>query len=119
MLSAPPARTSRLATVLSLAMLSACATSDFASSEPLRPARGAPDRFLVGSMTGTETREPVPGKGCGSPMVDPRDGTRLTLVRSGEGQGDYEVPHGRFGVGRKELLRLDCSTGAVIGIVTP
>ena len=58
---------------------------------------------------------------CRSVMVDPRDQTRLRLVRSAPlgnlHRGDYEVPRGRYGVGQNELLRLDCETGQVIGIV--
>ena len=56
--------------------------------------------------------------GCLNPMVDPRDGTRLTLVNSQEGRiGDYGVPAGRYGVGGKELLRIQCGTGRAIGII--
>lgn len=39
------------------------------------------------------------------------------MVRSGEGGiGDYQVPQGRYGVGAREVLRLDCNTGRVLGI---
>lgn len=57
------------------------------------------------------------GRACNNPMLDPRDQTRLTLVRSAGGQGDYEVPQGRYGVGSGELLRLECGSGRVIGVV--
>jgi hypothetical protein len=50
-------------------------------------------------------------------MIDPRDHTRLTLIRSAGGVGDYEAPPGRYGVQEGELLRLECATGRVIGIV--
>lgn len=50
-------------------------------------------------------------------MVDPRTGERLRRVRSSEDRADYEVPEGRCGVGEQELLRLECHTGRVIGIV--
>jgi hypothetical protein len=39
------------------------------------------------------------------------------MVRAASGIGDYEVPEGRYGVGPGEVLRLDCSTGRVLGIV--
>jgi hypothetical protein len=77
----------------------------------------APDHFIVGAIGSADAREPRAGEGCRNPMVDPRDGTALTLVRSDKGMGDYEVPEGRYGVGAKQLLRLDCATGRVVGIV--
>lgn len=60
----------------------------------------------------------APGPGCRSPLTDPRDGTTLRLARSTSNRGDYEVPEGRYGVRAGELLRVDCETGEVIGIVT-
>lgn len=82
-----------------------------------RTPAGVPDHFMVGTHTDAMMTEPAPGEGCRNPMVDPRDGTRLRLVRAAEGQGDYEVPPGRYGVGPRELLRLACSTGQAVGIV--
>jgi hypothetical protein len=76
-----------------------------------------PDHFLIGSTSGTEMTEPGAGEGCRSPMVDPRDGTKLKLARSYEGQGDYEVPDGKYGVGKGDLLRVECATGRAVGIV--
>lgn len=59
----------------------------------------------------------IVGQGCRSQVVDPRDGTRLRMVRvGGDGLGDYDAPEGRYGVGPKEVLRLDCNTGRVLGI---
>ncbi len=57
------------------------------------------------------------GESCKSPMIDPRSGISLTMVRSSEGHADYEVPNMNYGVERGELLRLNCATGEVIGIV--
>ncbi len=52
-----------------------------------------------------------------NPMSDPRDGTKVILVRSTPEYGDYQVPHGRYGVAKGELLRLEPGTGRVLGIV--
>lgn len=108
-----------LSTALLLAaLLTGCATSNLGENTPLRPVQNAPDRFLVGSFGGTSLEEPTPGTGCRNPMVDPRDGTELQLVRSSEELGDYEVSQGRYGVGAGELIRLDCGTGDALGIVS-
>ena len=81
-------------------------------------ARGLPDHFLVGAHTDPGFRqEPRAGEGCRNPLVDPQDGTRLTLVRSSGGRGDYSVAAGRYNVGRRELLRVECATGRPVGIV--
>ena len=103
-----------------LVAATACSTrrraQDIASS--LRPSENPPDHFVVGSPEGDETSEPgaSPARDCRSPMVDPRDGTKLQLVWSSGGQGEYEVLAGRYGVGSGEVLRLDCATGRVLGI---
>ena len=56
---------------------------------------------------------------CSSPLTDPRDGTSIRMVAAfgGEGVGDYEVPAGKYGVEKNELLRINCQTGEVLGIV--
>lgn len=72
------------------------------------PARfDAPQGVTLGSNT------------CASPLTDPRDGTKITMHSSfgNEGVGDYVVPVGRYGVGDGELLRINCRTGEVLGIV--
>lgn len=94
-----------------------CATSDFSADRILRAATDTPDRFLVGSLTSEALTEPMPATGCRSPMVDPRDGTRLILKRSAADRGDYVVPAGRYGIAVGELLRLDCATGRPLGVV--
>ena len=86
------------------------------SSGPLRVPAGTPEHFLVGEIDGTKTSPPAAGAGCKSPMVDPRNGLKLTLVRSSEGQGDYDVPSGKYGVSADEVLRIDCATGRAVGI---
>ncbi|WP_157893301.1 hypothetical protein [Salegentibacter sediminis] len=54
---------------------------------------------------------------CKSPMIDPRDGTEVRFIRSEGGVGDYEVPEGKYGINRNELLRLYCENGEVAGVV--
>ncbi len=82
-----------------------------------RAASDVPARFEVG---GTPPTSGAP-EACRNPLVDPRNGTHLRLVRSapvrGELVGDYEVPPGSYGVGEGERLRVACGTGRAIGIV--
>ena len=113
-----------LATAL-LLVLSGCAVSSgstYPADAPARAASGTPDHFMVGTLEpGGALGEPRESGACRNPMVDPRDGTRLTLVQSQRGEagqvGDYRVPDGRYGVGAGELLRLDCGSGRAIGVV--
>jgi len=100
-----------------LVALAGCASTGDSFGNADRAATDLPDHFLVGTFMGPETTEPSTGEGCRNPMVDPRDDTRLMLKRSSGGRGDYAVPDGRYGVAEDELLRLDCASGAPIGIV--
>jgi hypothetical protein len=81
------------------------------SNLPTREATDCPDSFVAEGQSGAAT------EGAFSPMLDPRDGTELLLVRSDRGWGDYAVPAGRYGVRKGELLRLSAPGGQVIGIV--
>jgi hypothetical protein len=96
-----------------LCVAGACATGgSFPDDASARAATDVPDAFTVPPL--------APGMGdatCRSPVADPRDGARLHLMRSTDGRGDYQVPEGRYGVGARELLRIDCATGRVVGIV--
>ena len=56
------------------------------------------------------------GGGCLSPLVA-ESGIQAVLARSRSGWGDYRVPEGVFGVARGELIRLECNTGEVVGVV--
>lgn len=104
-----------------LPMLGACAVSQPWELTP-RPARDLPEQFVIDTSV-----IPVPlspEAGCVTRLLDPRDSTRLTLVRSTrqtaspEFLGDYSVdPAGRYGVGAEFLLRVDCMTGRGMGIV--
>ncbi|HVR43249.1 MAG TPA: hypothetical protein VMS56_07345 [Thermoanaerobaculia bacterium] len=100
---------------VSAALLAACVSSAFPPDEEARRASGTPAAFEI--PTGEGLRPARPSDACRSPMVDPRDRTELELIRSQAGRGDYRVPGGRYGVGAGELLRIDCATGAPIGIV--
>lgn len=99
-------------------VLWACAARP--ASAPSTPAN-LPDHFLAGTAAPNSTRtgtvEPESGQDCRNPMVDPRDGARLGLGRSAAGNGDYEVPKGGYGLRDDELLRRDCGSGRVVGVV--
>ncbi len=97
--------------------LSGC-TAHRPASPPRMPV-DAPDHFLIVLLdaSGTETTsEPLGTPACRSPLQDP-DGSRLTLERSRGGEGDYVVDEGRYGVGARELLRVQCATGKPLAIV--
>jgi hypothetical protein len=84
---------------------------------PTRAAIDAPSRFVLDAAAPEEGMTAIPGQGCRSPLFDPRDGARIQLIRSAADRGDYEPPSGRYGVSARELLRLRCSTGEVLGVV--
>ena len=58
------------------------------------------------------------GSGCLNPLVDAATGTRITLLRSGSGIGDYQAPSGAFGIPDGKVIRIDCNTGQVTGLVS-
>ena len=100
------------AALLALILSGACAPT----SQAIKPAMDAPTHFLVRAPDGKSV-EPTPGEACRNPMIDPRDGAYLILIRSAHGHGDYQVPVARYGVRKGELLRIECGTGLVVGIV--
>ena len=87
-------------------------------------AKDLPDHFMV-AVSGLAQREEPKEGGCRNPMVDPRDGTELNLMRSKDGIGDYQVLGeqyslgSRYGVDSRHYLRVDCATGRALGIVEP
>jgi hypothetical protein len=100
-------------------LVAGCGTSRPWALTP-RPAEGLPEQFVpVGAPAGAAR--------CMVHLKDPRDDTRLDLIRSaavtdGAGSpsqlGDYAVlSAGRYGVGPNELLRVDCDSGRAIGVV--
>ncbi|MCP9200625.1 hypothetical protein MKO06_11945 [Gramella sp. GC03-9] len=92
-------------------IINSCATTSF-KTKIVRPAERTPAAFI------TTEGMVLDGTSCKSPLRDPRDGTEIILVESIKGLGDYQVPKGRYGVSVDELLRVNCETGEVVGIVT-
>ena len=88
-------------------------------------AKDLPDHFMVVVSGLSQREEPKVGEGCRNPMVDPRNGTVLNLMRSKDGAGDYQVLgvqyelESRYGVDSRHYLRVDCATGKGLGIVEP
>jgi hypothetical protein len=101
-------------------LLAACgqSSSGFPSPTPLSAGTDLPAQFEpppgFARLSLTDT---LPGNACLSPMHDPRNNTEIRMVRAANGQADYKVPDGRYGVGAHQLLRLDCNTGRPLGIV--
>lgn len=105
----------RFGVVVLVVFTAACATTtDDWTARAATPARDAPAQFVTADGS-------LPENACRSPLTDPRDDTRIRLIRSGGATagevGDYEVPGGRYGVGAGQLLRIDCSTGRPLGVV--
>jgi hypothetical protein len=103
-----------------LAALTACASSSggFPEYAVVRTGTDLPERFDPPAGFGRiQPGDTTPGSACLSPMRDPRDGTELRMTRAANNRADYTVPPGRYGVGAKEQLRLDCNTGQPLGIV--
>lgn len=106
--------TSAMVALCALLLLSCGTTTSTRSMTQVeRQAIDVPDRF--------EAADGVirTSNACVSPLIDPRDDTTIKLYTSfGEREvGDYSVPQGRYGVEENELLRINCRTGEVIGIV--
>ena len=95
-------------------LLVGCAHTQADTDSELRSASDTPPAFV------TEDGVP-PVQTCNTTIIDPRDQTRLRLIRSaiigGAYRGDYDAPDGKYGVRRDELLRVDCATGETVGIV--
>lgn len=107
--------------ILVSALLTGCGgnSSGFPSAAtPLPAGEDLPGQFEpptgFARLNPTDT---IPGNACLSPMVDPRNGTKLTMQRAANGMADYSVPDGKYGVKPNQLLRLDCNTGKPLGIV--
>ena len=93
-------------------------SGSFPADASARPASEAPIRFEPADRSARLVPvDTIAGSGCLNPMIDPRDNTPVRLVRAISPRGDYAVPAGRYGARTGELLRLDCNTGGVIGLV--
>jgi hypothetical protein len=111
---------------LAFLVVAGCASSgrDPIAEPVVAEARDLPDHFMVAASGVAKKTEPKPGEGCRNPMVDPRDGTSLNLLRSKGDTGDYQVMSrefeltSRYGVDSQHLLRVDCGTGKALGIVS-
>jgi len=101
----------------SLLLAVACSSGVGTMTAVIRPAEAAPARFEPELSELRVPGDTIAGRGCLSPMLDPRDGTVITFLRSRIDVGDYDVPSGRYGVGPGELIRIECNTGRVVGIV--
>ncbi|MGZ5380367.1 MAG: hypothetical protein ACXWFQ_00755 [Thermoanaerobaculia bacterium] len=109
---------------VALVALAGCASSRSSMAGPVvAEAKNLPDHFMV-TVTGlAQKEEPKAGEGCRNPMVDPRNGTALNLMRSKNGTGDYQVLgqqyelDSTYGVDSRHLLRIDCATGKALGVV--
>lgn len=85
-------------------------SNSFTQEQVLRSGRDVPAYF--------ESPIGIPDERvCKSPLTDPRDGTKISFIRSVWPMADYEVPSGKYGVESNELLRVNCETGEVVGIV--
>ena len=98
-------------------LLAACASTSWPTESDSSVVTDTPDHFLVVEAATGTTSEPS-GTACRSPMTDPRDGTRLTLVRSNAGFGDYRPDNQRYGLTDNQLLRINCSNGRPVGATT-
>lgn len=104
-----------LAAVALTTSAAACSTGTGGTSlstvpQPLPP--GTPTRFVPADST-----KALPAEGCLSPLKDPQSGTTIILVRSENGIGDYLAPSGAFHIPDGKVLRLECSSGEVLGLV--
>lgn len=96
--------------IFCLFLLLSCGTTR-SGDVVVRTADNTPPSFTT--PTGTSWG----GTSCLNPIIDPIDGTQLILVQSMAGMGDYAVEYEKYGVKEGELLRINCTTGEVVGIV--
>jgi hypothetical protein len=108
------------------AALAACASGRGSMAGGIvAEAKDLPDHFMVAVSGLSQREEPRAGQGCRNPIVDPRNGIELNLMRSKDGIGDYQVLGeqyslgSRYGVDPRHYLRVDCATGKALGIVEP
>jgi hypothetical protein len=114
----------RLTAALAVALLmTACAVANSSVSPEkrdellVRPAKRVPPRFEPSDRSlRLSDGDTIAGPGCVSPLKDPRNGTEVRFIHS-TWYGDYEIPVGKYGSVSGELLRIECNTGRVMGLV--
>jgi hypothetical protein len=101
-------------------MAAACSTggSGGMATTPTAAPLNVPARFVPQDAAKlVAPADTLAGDGCLSPLKDPAKGTQLILIRSESGIGDYLAPSGSYGIPDGRLLRIDCNTGTVLGLV--
>ena len=90
-----------------------CASTTNSGSQSIiiREAENTPEAFVPREGVSFDENS------CKSPMIDPRDSTEIIMVSASNGQGTYSAPQGKYGLKKGEFLRLNCSSGKVIGVV--
>lgn len=88
-----------------------CKTSDTWSESAV--IRTPESDLTVGLPPGVAPQDDV----CQSPLIDMETGSQLVLMRSANGLGDYQVQDRSYGLEQGELLRIDCRTKLIIGVV--
>jgi hypothetical protein len=105
---------SRLLFAPTVLLLVSCVSVGWPETADPSRLTGTPEHFLVLDPSTGATLEPT-GPACRNPLVDPRDGTRLVLVRSQSGFGDYQPERPAYGLPAHQLIRVDCSNGRPVG----
>lgn len=116
----PHARGALLGALLMGGALAACSLGGSGSMNAVAsPAPvTAPSRFVpLDAAKLLAPADTTAGDGCLSPMMDPAKNIQIVLIRSESGLGDYLAPSGSYGIPDGRLLRLDCNTGSVVGLV--
>jgi|SRR5690606_21472841 len=81
------------------------------ASGVVRPVPDAPESFSSPFATSPDDPE------CQSRLIDPVGQVELILVQSLGEVGHYLAPPGKYGMAADELLRIECRTGKLIGVV--
>ena len=118
LLPAPSPRTCALLAAVTVAACSVGGSGNMRSVIESPAPVTAPPRFVpLDSAMVIAPADTLVGDGCLSPLADPVTGTQIILIRSESGLGDYLAPSGSYGIRDGHLIRLDCNTGKVLGIV--
>ena len=92
--------------ILFLSAITGCGIfNNSSTSTVIRPAENTPEFFSP------STGVMLDNTSCKSPLIDNRDDTKIILISSTNGIGNYQVITGKYGIRKGELLRVDCRTG--------